>query len=411
MLRRSFLKGLGAFGLSTGTNPRAALRTLEPAPTGAEDRAYWVSTLTRIVDPVLSNLAKGQLRAKMPVEQKPGADRASVTHLEAFGRSMAGLAPWLELGGDSTAEGRQRQRYIDLSRAALAQAVDPKSPDFMNFNRGGQPLVDAAFLAHALVRAPKALLGGLDAATHRNLAQALLSTRSIVPPYSNWLLFTTMVEVALRKMGEQWDPVRVDLALRKFPEWYVGDGTYGDGADFHWDYYNSFVMQPFLLDALNVMREGNERYGRQYERQIEISKRYAAVQERLIAPDASYPLIGRSLAYRFGAFQLLAQMALRKELPENVSPGQARAALTAVVRRVMEAPGNFDANGWLRIGVHGSQPSVGEGYISTGSLYLCSVAFLPLGLHSTDAFWTNPPERWTSQRAWSGEDIPIDHAL
>ena len=79
MLRRSFLKGLGAFGLTTGADPRAALRTLEPAPDGADDRAYWISTLTRIVEPVVANLAKGQLRARMPVEQKQGADRASVT--------------------------------------------------------------------------------------------------------------------------------------------------------------------------------------------------------------------------------------------------------------------------------------------------------------------------------------------
>ena len=414
MLRRSFLKGLGAVGISTGARPLAALERLEPAAapsTGAEDRAYWAATMIRVVDPVLSSLAKGELRARMPVEVRAGADRAGVTHLEAYGRAMAGLAPWLELGGDATPEGRQRQRLIDLARAGLAHGVDPKSPDFFNFTEGGQPLVDAAFLAHAIVRAPKTMLDGLDATTRRNLAQALASTRGIVPGYSNWLLFSAMVETGLRKMGEWWDPVRIDLPLRKLSEWYVGDGTYGDGPEFHWDYYNSFVMQPFLLDILGVMKEGNTRYQRMYDRQIEISQRYAAVQERLIAPDASYPLIGRSLAYRFGAFQLLAQIALMRKLPEVAPPGQVRSALTAVVHRVMEAPNNFDANGWLRIGVHGSQPGVGESYISTGSLYLCTVGLLPLGLPSTDAFWTDPPARWTSQRAWSGEDIPLDHAI
>jgi hypothetical protein len=413
MQRRSFLKGLGALGLTSAT-PLAALEPVDPpahAPTGAEDRAYWAAMLTRTVEPVLANLAKGELRARMPVEERAGAKRAGVTHLEAYGRAMAGLAPWLELGGDSTAEGRERQRLIELSRAALARGVDPKSPDFFNFTNGGQPLVDAAFLAHAIVRAPKALLEGLDPTVRRNLVQALTSTRVITPGYSNWLLFTAMVETGLRKMGEPWDGVRVDLPLRKLTEWYVGDGTYGDGPNFHWDYYNSFVMQPFLLDILDVMREGNARYGEMYDRQLVVSRRYAAVQERLIAPDASYPLIGRSLAYRCGAFQLLAQVALMRQLPEEVVPGQARSALTAVIRRTMDAPGTFDTGGWLRIGVHGSQPGIGESYISTGSLYLCSVAFLPLGLPASDAFWTDPPVRWTSQRAWSGEEIPIDHAI
>jgi hypothetical protein len=37
----------------------------------------------------------------------------------------------------------------------------------------------------------------------------------------------------------------------------------------------------------------------------ERAKRYAAVQERMIGPDGTFPPIGRSLAYRCGAFHLL----------------------------------------------------------------------------------------------------------
>ena len=139
--------------------------------------------------------------------------------------------------------------------------------------------------------------------------------------------------------------------------------------------------------------------------------RYAAVQERLIAPDGSFPPIGRSIAYRCGAFHLLAQSALRRRLPEGVLPAQVRGALTAVIRRTLEAPDTFDANGWLQIGFCGHQPSIGETYVSTGSLYLCSVALLPLGLPETDAFWSAPPQPWTSAKAWSGRPFPIDHAL
>jgi hypothetical protein len=54
---------------------------------------------------------------------------------------------------------------------------------------------------------------------------------------------------------------------------------------------------------------------------------------------------------------------------------------------------------------------VGESYISTGSLYLCSAAFLPLGLPAADEFWSAPSQPWTSQRAWSGQPFPIDHAI
>ena len=89
-----------------------------------------------------------------------------------------------------------------------------------------------------------------------------------------------------------------------------------------------------------------------------------------------------------------------------MSPAQVRGALTAVIRRTIEAPGTFDADGWLRIGFCGHQPGVGETYISTGSLYLCSVALLPLGLAPTDPFWSAPPQPWTSVRAWSGAGVP-----
>jgi hypothetical protein len=46
--------------------------------------------------------------------------------------------------------------------------------------------------------------------------------------------------------------MRVDYALRQHHQWYKGDGAYGDGPYFHWDYYNSFVIQPMLLDVLGV---------------------------------------------------------------------------------------------------------------------------------------------------------------
>src|SRR5262249_4104441 len=132
----------------------------------------------------------------------------------------------------------------------------------------------------------------------------------------------------------------------------------------------------------------------------ERAKRYAAVQERLIGPDGTFPPIGRSLAYRCGAFHLLAPSALRRALPDGVAPAPVRGALTAAIGRTLGAPATFDGDGWLRIGFCGHQPGVGESYISTGSLYLCSVALLPLGLPVGDPFWSDPPVPFTQQRAW-----------
>ncbi len=409
MDRRDFFKATGAAG-ALGMLPHSAAASQRvTSPDG--EREFWISVLRRLADPVLTNLANGTLKARMPVEQAPGANRSAVTHLEALGRLIAGIAPWLELPADNTAEGRLRAEYAELARRAIGRAVDPASPDFLNFTRERQPLVDAAFLAQGLLRAPRALGDPLDPATKRNLVAALESTRTILPSTSNWLLFSATVEAGLARLGAPWDRLRVDYALRQHEQWYKGDGAYGDGPEFHWDYYNSFVIHPMLLDVLDACRDEVPAWKDLAGRVGRRAQRYAAVQERLIAPDGTFPAIGRSLAYRFGAFHLLAAIALRRALPEGVSPAQVRGALTAVVRRSIGAPGTFDADGWLRIGFCGHQPGIGETYISTGSLYLCAVGLLPLGLPSSDDFWSTPAQPWTSVRAWGGEAFPIDHAL
>lgn len=376
-------------------------------------RAYFVASIVKIADPVLNALSKGELKKTMPVETTAGAwdDRTHVTHLEALGRLLSGMAPWLELGPDDTPEGELREKYIQLSLQSIHNATDPASADFMNFTNDKQPLVDAAFLAQALLRAPDQLWNRLSEDTQQNVITALKSTRVITPFYSNWLLFSGMVEAALLKFDGQADLVRIEYALNKHREWYLGDGIYGDGPEFHWDYYNSFVIQPMMLDIFQVLKEAGHDENNELERVLKRAQRYAAIQERLISPEGTYPPIGRSLAYRFGAFQLLSQVALWKQLPEGIVPAQVRSALHAVIKKQIEAPGTFDEEGWLRIGFYGHQPNIGEGYISTGSLYLCSEAFLVLGLSPEDPFWANPAEDWTQKKIWSGKEIPIDHAI
>lgn len=379
----------------------------------AHDRAYWVSVANRLATPVLAVASVGELQAKMPVEARPGhvERRARVTHLEALGRLLCGLAPWLELRGERGEEETLRSRFAEQAQAAIAHATDPASPGHMNFDGEGQAVVDAAFLAQAMLRAPKTLWEPLDKTVRQNVIRSLQATRSFRLPYSNWLLFAATIEAFLCFAGEAYDPVRIDFALRKHEEWYKGDGVYGDGPSFHWDYYNSFVIQPMLVDVLTAVWNQHEDWGRLREPVVMRAQRYAVIQERLISPEGTFPAVGRSLAYRCGALQVLAHVALRQLLPESLPPAQVRCAMTAVIRRMIEAPGTFDRNGWLTIGFCGHQPSIGETYISTGSTYLCSTALLPLGLPSSDRFWTDPPLPWTSQRLWGGEDLPADHAI
>lgn len=376
------------------------------------DRNLWVTTMDRVCRPVLTNLAAGTLKQNMPVESVDPEGKENCTYLEALGRVMVGIAPWLELGPDDTPEGRLRAEYIDLSVKAIANAVDPDSPDFLNFCEGAQPLVDAAFLAHGLLRAPTQVFARLSDKAKADLKAALISSRAIKAYESNWLLFSAMVEAALLEFYGEWDRGPVDYAFGRFLDaWYVGDGMYGDGEEFHFDFYNSFVIQPMMVQVMDVMIKNGVPGAERYDEVVERYARYAAIQERLISPEGTYPVAGRSLAYRFGAFQALSDVALRHLLPEEVNPAQVRCALSAVIARQISAPGTFDGDGWLTVGFCGHQLHIGEGYISTGSVYLCTEGLVALGLPESDPFWSDPAADWTCKRAWSGIDLGTDHAL
>lgn len=379
---------------------------------GSMERAFFVQSLIRIADPVLKTLSINELKKQMPVEVKSGVtDRKKYTYLEAFGRTLAGISPWLELGADNTKEGKLREKYSELSRKCIDNATNPTSPDFMNFNEGAQPLVDAAFFAQALLRAPNQLWFPLSPTTKKNVIAAFKSTRVIQPYNNNWLLFTAMVEAALLKLEGACDTSRINYAIQQHFNWYKGDGVYGDGANLHFDYYNSFVIQPMLIEILQVLIENGFSKQGTFDTVLQRAVRFASIQERLISPEATFPPIGRSLAYRFGAFQLLSKIATMHALSKDIQPQQVRVALYAVIKRQISTPATFQKNGWMTIGFYGNQPGLGENYISTGSLYLCTQAFIVLGLPADDTFWKGKDLDWTSKKIWKGMDVPADHSI
>lgn len=380
-------------------------------PTEQSARDYWIETMLQIVRPVYQNLSENTLRKNMPVEMYHARQRAEVTHLEALGRSFCGIAPWLNLPDDDTKEGKQRKEFRSLVIKAIKNAVDPSSPDYLRFDGpGSQPLVDAAFFAEGLLRSEQGVWSQLDEVTRKRIIDGFISSRKIKPNESNWLMFSATVEAALLQFTGECQMEPIEYALKKHKEWYKGDGWYGDGPNFHLDYYNSYVIQPMLMDVLEVLHNKNLDPENFYELQQKRLIRYAEQQEKMISPEGTYPIIGRSVTYRFGAFQALAQVALRKELPLYIEPGQVRCALTAVMKRQL-LPETFDKDGWLTLGVCGHQPELADSYVSTGSAYLCAFIFLPLGLPADDPFWSQPPVEWSSQRIWSGKSMRRDGSI
>lgn len=377
-----------------------------------DDRQYWVDLLYRTAAPILENMSKGELKKNMDVELSPTwikGRNTNVVYLEAFGRLMAGIAPWLALPDDNTKEGKLRKKMRDWALKSYKNAVDPNSKDYLLWKGENQILCDAAYLVNSFMRAPQALWQPLDQETKQRYIEILKSLRSIRPAYNNWLLFRGMVETFLISIGESYDGYAVEVALQKMNEWYLGDGWYSDGPEYSLDYYNGYVMHPMYVEMLEVIEKKRINSPVKLELALRRMQRYNVLLERLISPEAAYPAMGRSMTYRMGAFQTLALAAWKFELPKQLSNGQVRSALTAVMKRMFANTENFTPNGYLQLGFVGHQPNIADYYTNNGSLYMTSLVFLPLGLPADHPFWTDPAQPWTSQKAWDGVPFPKDY--
>ncbi len=377
---------------------------LEPT----NDREQWLEAMDKISRPLLEASAQGRLRQDMPVNK---LGRGSVPSLEAIGRTIAGIGPWLGANVGDAAECELRSEYQQLVIKTLQNMVDPQSPDYIIFDHTKQPLVDAAFLVHGLLRCRSTVWDRLDKQSQQRLVDELKKTNTIQGGMNNWLLFSAMVQIGLKEFGGEWDERRVHYAIDNMDSWYKGDGTYGDGVEFHDDYYNSFVIHPMMLFCSEYLVERGYRCSVDPAMIAARMGRYAEIQERHISPEGAYPIIGRSISYRFGAFHALSDAAYRHLLPYWVKPAQVRSALTAVIARQISAPATFDKDGWLNVGFYGEQPSLGESYISIGSLYLANFVFIALALPESDSFWSDPYTEWTSLRAYNGRYVELDLSL
>ena len=340
-------------------------------------RAEWLRAMHKIAFPVLSAAAENRLHDTLPLDRKE--KQRGVAYLEAVGRTMIGIAPWLELSlprSTSEEERALQKQYRAFARKALANICNPCAADYCVWNQTG------AFEQARLMR----------------------------PVRNNWLLFAATIEAMRYRFTGIGDGMRIEYALSKHFEWYKGDGAYGDGDAFHWDYYNSFVIQPMLEEVSRTAEPliADKRYRAQFVKSL---MRYCELLERMISPDGSYPCMGRSIVYRTGAFHALAHAALSGHLPPSLPPGQVRRALSLALRKMFFSQELFDPSGFLQKGLSGLQPGLAESYINTGSLYLCSTIFLPLGLSPDDAFWTDAEQPTTWEKAWSGANLPGDHAI
>ena len=175
-------------------------------------------------------------------------------NLEAFGRIFCGLSRWLNLKDDSEEEiirATVRNKVVKC----FQNGFNPDSFDYFNFVYGRQPLVDAAFIAQGLMRAPL-IWNMLDEDTKSRIIEVFISLRRVKPYPSNWMLFASMIEAFLLDKTGICDENRLLEGINAFIyAFYVGDGVYADGINYDNNYYNSYVIHPMLMDILLLLQD------------------------------------------------------------------------------------------------------------------------------------------------------------
>jgi hypothetical protein len=395
MERRKFIAGIPALA-TVGT----LISGQEHSQKGSEFSRY-SDCLEQIYQPVFRAWTEGRLVKTLDRAEFPRKQRNAFLALEAVARNFYCLCQVDKAGRFLTPE---------ILRA-LENSLKPGQEDSFNWDKGEQPLVDAAILAAGFLQNPFLFEKKLTPGIQAGLLEGWRSSLKIKPFDNNWLLFAAMVEAALQKWDKPFKPESIPHALKKFEDWYLGDGWYGDGPRFHLDYYNSIIIHPFLL-ILGKLGHVEETLRTKH---LPRAQRHAVQLERMIGKDGSIPPLGRSLCYRAGLFHHLAFMAKEELLPPGLLPGKVRTGLSQVIEKTLNlrSDGKIGketrdpVSGILRPGLFGFEPQLAEAYINSASLYLTTWAFLPLALGEEHDFWKNPKGISNLEE----ENLGIDQAL
>jgi hypothetical protein len=370
-----------------------------------------VSYALKLSLPVLDAYSKGLLPKSLPKFRAKGKEEYffDVAALECIGRLFCGIAPWLQLNDDESQD--------CLNKLLTGLELDATaSQTQLQWGKWQQNLVDASYFAIGLMNAP-IVFNNLSLKAKNFIRDGLLAALTKEAFYNNWILMPAVINLCLDKY---WNICNIDLvinSIKTVDSWYVGDGFYRDGYFFAFDYYNSYVFHPFLMEinknisSHSLHRETLSRINT--KNLLARSQRYAVILEKLADKDGRLPVVGRSATYRTGAFYLISNLALNKMLPPSLSENKIRCLLLASIDSLLGQQSCYDVNNFLKPGYNSFQPLLSEDYITSGSLYMAALIFNILGLEKNDTFWSGDDELWVSQ-AFStrvGELIPNDISL
>ncbi|MGN0070237.1 MAG: DUF2264 domain-containing protein [Atopobiaceae bacterium] len=305
--------------------------------------------------------------------------------IEAWARPLWGLVPFWHGGGRSR-DGFFEKAYV----RGLAAGTDPVSPSFWGGGRDhDQRFVEMAAIAYGLLLAPEVLWEPLSARERKQVASWLDRANHASFPQGNWLWFRSLVNLALRERGMEWNQELLEKDLDTLDGFYRGHGWYADGPEGVFDYYNAMVFH--FMGLLYAWLFGEKDPARS-ERYLARAREFADEFILLFSSRGEAVPFGRSVTYRFAqsCFWSIA-FASHADLGERITPG----CLLGLVERSIASwkkDDICDNAGIQSIGYGYPCLHMAEGYNAPGSPYWSLMAFACLALPDDDPAWKAAPE-------------------
>ncbi len=300
--------------------------------------------------------------------------------LEAFSRPLWGLAPFWAGGGDSP-------QFEEIYQKGLAAGTDPQGKEYWGgFRDFDQRFVEMAAIAYSMVLVPEKVWDPLSHKEKENLAKWLYGINSHELPICNWVLFAVLVNVALKKRGQQYDSEKLERYLKGLEQFYLGDGWYQDGDSGQKDYYVSFAIHFYTLFYAKVMEEEDKERCQVYKERAKLFG-----QQFIYWFDkggAALPF-GRSLTYRFAQVSFFSACLMADVAPFSV--GVMKGLIVRHLCEWMKKP-IFDREDILTIGYGYPNLVMAERYNAPGSPYWAMKTFALLMLPDGHPFWAADPE-------------------
>lgn len=336
-----------------------------------ETRSDMQHALLDLFDPLLPYFSKGNARVRLDAA---GAhfDRAAAD-LEGFARPLWGLAPFAAGGGDF----RHWQRFAD----GIANGTDPNHPEFWGWvNNRDQRMVELAAIGFALALIPEKLWDPLNGRARDNLVTYLLRARKFDYADNNWKFFRILVDIALDRLGVEYDRSLTNAYLAELDDFYIADGWYRDGNVRRVDHYIPFAMHFY---GLIYSRLVDDDYSKRYrERALAFARDF----RHWFAEDGATLPFGRSLTYRFACAGFWSALAFADL--EALAWGEVKGLCLRHLRWWADKPMTH-RDGVLSIGYGYPNLLMSENYNSAGSPYWAFKAFLPLAVEEDHPFWTS----------------------